>query len=72
MKERVSFINEYLTKSPYFFEAPAEYEQSTKEKNWKPETSGQLIKLRDGILLLDNPSKDDLPVLTYRIDGDQG
>jgi len=59
MKERVSFINEFLTKSPYFFEAPAEYEQSTKEKNWKPETSGQLIKLRDGILLLDNPSKDD-------------
>jgi glutamyl-tRNA synthetase len=59
MKERVSFINEFLTKSPYFFEAPAEYERSAKDKNWKPETSGQLIKLRDDILLVDNPTKED-------------
>jgi len=49
----------FLTKSPYFFEAPAEYEQSAKDKNWKPETPGQLIKLRDDILFIDNPSKED-------------
>jgi len=59
MKERVSFVNEYLTKSPYFFEAPLEYEQSAKEKNWKPETGSQLIKFRDALLLIDNPSKED-------------
>ena len=59
MKERVSFVNEYLTKSPYFFEAPTEYEQSAKDKNWKPETPDQLVKLRDVFLLLNNPSKED-------------
>lgn len=59
MKERVSFVNEFLSKSPYFFEAPKEYEQSAKEKNWKPETPEQLIKFRDAILNIDKPSKED-------------
>ena len=62
MKERVSFINEFLTKSPYFFEAPAEYEQSAKDKNWKPETTGQIIKFKDAILHIDNPSKEDYEI----------
>jgi glutamyl-tRNA synthetase len=59
MKERVSFIHEYITKSPYFFEAPLEYEETAKQKSWKPETPEQLKKLRDAFSLLNNPAKED-------------
>ncbi|MEW6702048.1 MAG: glutamate--tRNA ligase [Bacteroidota bacterium] len=59
MKERVSFVKEFLTKSPYFFEAPKEYEETAVIKNWKPETPEQLKKLCDAIALLSSPSKED-------------
>jgi glutamyl-tRNA synthetase len=59
MKERVSFVQEYVSKSPYFFETPDEYEQESVFKNWKPETAGQLLKLKDIFTLLKSPSKED-------------
>ncbi|MCL4549926.1 MAG: glutamate--tRNA ligase [Bacteroidetes bacterium] len=59
MKERVSFVHEYLTKSPYFFERPREYELASSEKNWKSETPLQITKLRDRFSALQNPTKED-------------
>ena len=59
MKERVSFVSEFISKSPYFFESPNEYEQTSVAKNWKPETPGQLQKLMNAFALLDNPAKED-------------
>jgi glutamyl-tRNA synthetase len=59
MKERVSFIHDYITKSPYFFIVPAEYEESAKQKNWTPETPEQLKKLRNAFFMLNNPVKED-------------
>ncbi len=59
MKERVSFINEYLTKSPYFFEAPAEYDQNAVTKSWKEETPSHLNKLVDAFSSFKNPAKED-------------
>lgn len=59
MKERVSFVKEFITKSPYFFEAPTEYEEASKLKNWKPETPVQLNCLRDKFAALENPSKEE-------------
>ena len=59
MKERVSFVHEYLTKSPYFFEAPVEYEESAVAKNWKQDTPEVLQKLRDEFDNLENPVKED-------------
>jgi glutamyl-tRNA synthetase len=59
MKERVSFIKEFLTKSPYFFKAPAEYEETAKQKNWTQETPEQLKKLRDAFSVLTGPAKED-------------
>lgn len=55
MKERVSFIREYLTKSPYFFAAPVEYDRSSVEKNWKEETALQMQKLNEAFSLIKNP-----------------
>ena len=59
MKERVSFVYEYLTKSPYFFERPREYELAGSEKNWKSETPSHITKLRDRFSALQNPTKED-------------
>lgn len=59
MKERVSFVQEFVDNCRYFYEAPKEYEQKAIEKNWEPETSGQLKKLRDAFTLLMNPNKED-------------
>ncbi len=59
MKERVSFVNEYFTKSFFFFEAPQTYEQAAIEKNWKSETPEQLNKLHNAFASLANPLKED-------------
>ena len=59
MKERVSFIKEFITTCQYFYTAPVEYEQKSVEKNWKPETPDQMTKLRNVFAELSNPSKED-------------
>ncbi|MFA7418568.1 MAG: glutamate--tRNA ligase [Melioribacteraceae bacterium] len=59
MKERVSFVKEYLSKSPYFFVAPKEYEEASRLKNWKPETPEQLTVLKNKFAELSNPAKED-------------
>jgi len=59
MKERVSFVHEFIDKCRYFYETPKEYEQKAIEKNWKPETPEQMKKLKDAFSLLQNPTKVD-------------
>ncbi len=70
MKERVSFIREYLTKSPYFFEAPVEYDRSSIEKNWKEETALQMDKLNDAFTLINNPTKEEFEIVLTKIAGE--
>ncbi len=57
MKERVSFVSEFITSCRYFYEAPTEYEQKSIDKNWHPETSSHLNSLMSEFLELDNPGK---------------
>lgn len=59
MKERVSFIKEYLTKSPYFFEPPVEYDEKVLKKRWKEDSPVLLKKLRYNFAELTNPVKQD-------------
>ena len=59
MKERVSFVKEYLTKSPYFFEPPIEYDEKVLKKRWKEDSPELLKKLRDNFAELTNPTKED-------------
>lgn len=58
MRERVSFIKEFIDTCAYFYEAPTEYEQKAIEKYWKPETPDQLIKLKEEFASLSNPTKE--------------
>ena len=59
MRERVSFVKEFIDTCTYFYEAPSEYEQKSVEKNWKPETPEQLTKLKEEFASLNNPTKED-------------
>lgn len=59
MRERVTFISEFYTKSFYFFEAPTEYDQKTLQKRWKEDSAELLKKLRDEFVKLENPTKED-------------
>ncbi|HEX9739962.1 MAG TPA: glutamate--tRNA ligase [Ignavibacteriaceae bacterium] len=59
MKERVSFVKEYIEKSPYFFEAPSSYEEAVVAKRWNDNSSDLLKKLIEKFEKLNNPSKED-------------
>ena len=59
MKERVSFVKEYLTKSPYFFNAPETYEEKNLNKRWKEDSSKLLSELAGEFEKLNDPSKED-------------
>lgn len=59
MKERVSFIREFIDNCSYFYEAPTEYEQKAVEKNWKTETPEHLKRLNIEFSKLNNPAKED-------------
>ena len=59
MKERVSFIKEFVTTCQYFYTAPIEYEQKSLEKNWNSETPSHLRKIREAFYNLNNPTKED-------------
>ncbi|MBI5807197.1 MAG: glutamate--tRNA ligase [Ignavibacteriales bacterium] len=59
MKERVSFVKEFITTCQYFFTAPLEYEQRSIEKNWNAETPSLLRKIRDVFASLHDPTKED-------------
>ncbi len=59
MKERVSFVKEYLEKSPYFFQSPEIFEEDTVKKRWKEDSGQLLIKLSEAFSKLTNPNKED-------------
>ena len=59
MKERVNFIKEFIEKSYYFFEEPAEYDETIIKKRWKEDTPAQLEKLKEAFAQLSDPAKED-------------
>lgn len=59
MKERVTFVKDFIYNCKYFYEAPTDYEQKAIEKNWKEDTSEHLLRLRNEFEKFPNPSKED-------------
>jgi len=47
MKERVVVIPDFVNTCSYFFENPTSYDDASRIKNWKAESSAQLTKLAD-------------------------
>ena len=59
MKERVSFVKEFIYKSPYFFEEPKDYDPDIIRKRWKIDSPQQLETLKSAFEKLENPAKED-------------
>ncbi len=66
MRERVSFVKDFTEKSPYFFKAPAGYDEATVKKRWKPQSAEYLKKLAEELSALENPSKSDYEEALHR------
>ena len=66
MRERATFIKDFVEKSPYFFRPPAEYEPDVLKKRWRKETPGHLKKLIEEISRLQNPRKEDYETALHR------
>ncbi len=58
MKERISFIKDFIEKSFYFFDRPKEYDQDVIKKRWKKETPELLQKLKEEFNKIENPSRE--------------
>lgn len=67
MKERVSFVKELVTNSPYFYKAPSEYDEKVLAKRWKPESPALLKKLTYEFTKLENPVKEDFENTLHKI-----
>jgi len=50
LKDRVSFITDFVKEAGYFFEAPSEYNEKTKNKAWKAETPALLTEFLEILL----------------------
>jgi glutamyl-tRNA synthetase len=59
MKERVSFIKEFLEKGFYFFEDPLSYEESAVKKRWNARSADILRKYSLNISSIPSPQKED-------------
>ena len=59
MKERVSFIKDFIEKCPYFYKSPEQFDESVIKKRWKSDSPGHLNKLKEAFKNLENPSKED-------------
>ncbi|MBS4029433.1 MAG: glutamate--tRNA ligase [Ignavibacteriales bacterium] len=66
MRERVTFVKDFIEQSSYFFEAPTAYDETAKAKNWKPETSYQLKLLTAEFSKLENPKKEDYEIALHK------
>jgi glutamyl-tRNA synthetase len=58
MRERATFIRDFVEKSPYFFERPAQYDPDVVKKRWKPESGSQMKRLLEEFEQLQNPTKE--------------
>ena len=67
MRERASFVSDFLEKAPYFFHPPASYDTETVAKRWKPESGGYLRALMKEYEGLENPQTVDFQAALQRV-----
>ena len=59
MRERVSFVKDFMEKSGFFFKAPQNYDPEVLKKRWKPESASLLKGLVKEFAGLTTPGKED-------------
>ncbi len=53
MKERVVVVNDFVNSCNYFYEDPISYDDTSRTKNWKPESSAQIVRLAEKFKLME-------------------
>jgi glutamyl-tRNA synthetase len=66
MRERVTFIGDYLEKAPYFFHAPETYDPDTVRKRWNPGSPELLRTLVGEFSALSDPQPADYEAALVR------
>lgn len=66
MRERVTFVKDFVEKSPYFFAPPEHYDPAVVKKRWKPDTAQRLKKLAEEFSRLTDPRKADYEAALQR------
>ena len=66
MRERVTFVGDYLEKAPYFFRAPETYEPDTVRKRWNPASPELLRALLREFSALPDPQPADYEAALVR------
>ncbi|MDE3058768.1 MAG: glutamate--tRNA ligase [Bacteroidota bacterium] len=66
MRERVTFVRDFLEKSPYFFQAPSDYDADVVKKRWKKESPLHLKQLVEEFSALENPKKEEYEAALHR------
>jgi glutamyl-tRNA synthetase len=59
MRERATFVKDFVEKSPYFFQAPERYEADVVKKRWTKDAPERLRILAQEFSKLSNPTKSD-------------
>ncbi|HLA68174.1 MAG TPA: glutamate--tRNA ligase [Bacteroidota bacterium] len=59
MRERATFVREFVEKSPYFLEPPSEYDPSVAKKRWKQETPALLKSYVEALSRYPEPGKEE-------------
>jgi glutamyl-tRNA synthetase len=67
MRERVTFVQEFVEKSPYFFKAPMEYDADVLKKRWKSDTASQLKTLAEEFSRLEHADKEDFEAAVHHV-----
>jgi len=67
MRERATFVKDFVEKCGYFYQAPDLYEPDVVKKRWKPETPDQMKILAEEFSRLENPKKEDYESALHRV-----
>ncbi len=66
MRARVTFVKDFVEKSPYFFQAPKAYDPAVVKKRWNQQTPEHLKVLVDEFSQLVSPQKKDYEAALHR------
>ncbi len=67
MRDRASFVKDFVEKSSYFFEAPTAYEAEVVKKRWKPESGGYLKRLSEELSPANAATKEEFEAALHRV-----
>ena len=67
MRERVSFVRDFVEKCPYFFQPPSAYDPDVARKRWKKETPAYLRALVEEFSKLGTPTQADYEAALHRV-----